>query len=151
MEQTANLIGIMGAIFKIVALVAAFTLPIWGYSLIEKNFICKHQALKANRGGLGATSIVASIGTTTAGVFLIQSLPLVFGIINDVAGSFAVNTVYSDHMFGSGVGDYVDQFYGLTAQLGDITQTAAPMAAVGLGGYNLLNNISRGLPATLTK
>ena len=71
-------------------------------------------------------------------------------MINDVGGQFAVNTVYGEHMIG-GTGDFVDAFMGLSAQLGGIMQDAAPMAAVGLGGYNLLNNLSRGLPAVLKK
>ncbi len=140
--------------FHIGAIIAAVSFPIWGYKLIENRLIGKHQALRVTRDNATkryTTSIVASVGTTTAGVFLIQVLPLVFSIINDVGGQFAVNTVYSEHLSGSGLGQYVDSLYGLTAQLGDMMQTAAPMAAVGLGGFNLLNNLSRGLPAIIRK
>ncbi len=141
--------------FHIGVIIATASFPIWGYKLIENRLIGKHQALRVtNRESIArerTTSIVASVGTTTAGVFLIQVLPLVFSIINDVGGQFAVNTVYSEHLSGSGLGQYVDSLYGLTAQLGDMIQTAAPMAAVGLGGFNLLNNLSRGLPAISRK
>jgi hypothetical protein len=119
--------------------------------LLEKHFACKHEALRVTTktGKISQAAIVASVGTTTAGVFTIQILPLLFSMINDVGGSFAVNTVYGDYMSGSGMGQYVDDFYALTAQTGDMLQTAAPMAAVGLGGFNLLNNLSRGLPAII--
>ncbi len=142
--------GLVSFIFYLISIFAAITLPIWGYNLLEKHLDSKHKALRVNAkqpNALSKNSIVASVGTTTAGVFTIQILPLLFSMINDIGGSFAVNTVYGDYMSGSGMGEYVDNFYALTAQLGDITQTAAPMAAVGLGGFNLLNNLSRGLPA----
>lgn len=154
-EIILHSINIGGICFHIGAIIATITLPIWGYQIIENKLIGKHQALRVtHREGLArqrTTSIIASVGTTTAGVFLIQILPLVFSIINDIGGQFAVNTVYSEHLSGSGLGQYVDSFYGLTAQLGDMMQTAAPMAAVGLGGFNLLNNLSRGLPAIARK
>jgi len=131
------------------AIIAAATLPIWGYKLIEEHLGTKHKALKVNtRGGkMKTSSIIASIGTTTAGVFLIQILPLIFSIIGDVGQDFTMNMMYGDHMADGAGSAYIENFYGLTAQLGDMLQTAAPMGAVGLGGYNLLNNISRGLPA----
>ncbi len=150
-EIILNSINITGTCLRIAALAATITMPIWGYKLIENKLQGKHKALRVSKHNQGvgyySTSIIGSIGTTTAGVFLIQILPLIFSIINDVGGQFAVNTVYSDHLSGSGLGQYVDSFYGLTTQLGDMMQTAAPMAAVGLGGFNLLNNLSRGLPA----
>ncbi len=143
--------GLVSFCFYVIAIFMAVTLPIWGYSLLEGHFACKHEALRVNAGNrkLSKSAIVASVGTTTAGVFTIQILPLLFSMINDVGGSFGVNTVYGDYVSGSGMGEYVDNFYALTAQLGDMLQTAAPMAAVGLGGFNLLNNISRGLPAII--
>ncbi len=154
-EILLHSINIAGICFHIGAIIATVTLPIWGYKLIENRIIGKHEALRVTRAEnlkrQCTTSIVASIGTTTAGVFLIQILPLLFSIINDVGGQFAVNTVYSEHLSGSGLGQYVDSFYGLTTQLGDMMQTSAPMAAVGLGGFNLLNNLSRGLPAIQRK
>lgn len=150
-EILTHSINIGGFCLYTAAIIATVTMPIWGYRILEEKILGKHKALRVsaqNRvGHFSSTSIVASIGTTTAGVFLIQVLPLVFSMINDVGGEFAVNTVYSEHLAGSGLGQYVESFYGLTAQLGDMMQTAAPMAAVGLGGYNLLNNLSRGLPA----
>ncbi len=144
-----NVWGFIGFCAYIIAIFAAITLPIWGYNLLEKHWGEKHEALKVTSQNqkISKSAIVASVGTTTAGVFMIQVLPLLFSMVNDVGGSFAVNTVYGDYMSGSGMGEYVDNFYALTAQLGDMTQTAAPMAAVGLGGFNLLNNLSRGLPA----
>lgn len=154
-EIILHSINIGSICFHIAAIITAISFPIWGYKLIENKLIGKHQALRVtHREAVSrqrTTSIVASIGTTTAGVFLIQILPLLFSIINDVGGQFAVNTVYSEHLSGSGLGQYVDSFYGLTAQLGDMMQTTAPMAAVGLGGFNLLNNLSRGLPAIKRK
>ncbi len=132
-------------------IIATVTLPIWGSKLIEEHLEGKHKALRVTRTdrnqGLNHNSIIASLGTTTAGVFIIQILPLIFSMINDIGGAYSVNTVYSEHLSGSGMGEFVDSFYGLTAQIGDILQTSAPMAAVGLGGYNLLTNLSRGLPA----
>jgi hypothetical protein len=130
-------------------LIAVISFPLWAYKIIEDRILGRHKALRAkgeNKARI-STSILASIGTTTTGVFLIQVLPLLFSIINDVAGSFAVDTVYAEHISGSGIGDYVDSFYALTAELGGMLQTVAPMAAVGLGGYNLLNNLAKGLPA----
>ncbi|MBT6843754.1 MAG: hypothetical protein HOA17_08165 [Candidatus Melainabacteria bacterium] len=150
-EILTHSINIAGFCLYVAAIIATVTLPIWGYKLVESKILGKHKALRVaneNRStSFKTTSIVASIGTTTAGVFLIQVLPLVFSMINDVGGQFAVDTVYAEHLTGSGLGDYVNGFYGLTAELGGMMQTAAPMAAVGLGGYNLLNNLSRGLPA----
>lgn len=150
MEQiVSTVVAFAGTTVYFAAIIAAVTLPIWGYKVIEKKFMGKHSALRVS-GSSAKTStmgIIASIGTTTSGVFLIQVLPLIFSMINDVGGVFAVDAVYGDHLTGTGMGEYVDSFFGLTAELGDIMQTAAPMAAVGLGGYNLLNNISRGLPA----
>jgi hypothetical protein len=58
-----------------------------------------------------------------------------------------MNIVYADRMGASSASDFTGEFYGLMAQLGDMLQTAAPLLAVGLGGYNLLNNLSKGLPA----
>ncbi len=141
--------GFISLCAYMLAIFAAITLPIWGYNLLEKHFHGKHEALRVTNqsGKISKTAIVASVGTTTAGVFTIQILPLLFSMVNDLGGSFAVNTVYGDYMSGSGMGEYVDNFYALTAQLGEMLQTAAPMAAVGLGGFNLLNNLSRGLPA----
>lgn len=152
-EILANCISVGGFIIYAAAVIATATMPIWGYGLIEEKILGKHKALHVSEAGrgIGAASIVASIGTTTAGVFLIQVLPLVFSIINDVGGQFAVDTVYGEHLTGAALGEYVNGFYGLTAELGGMMQTAAPMAAVGLGGYNLLNNLSRGLPAILRK
>lgn len=152
MNQLTNIIGLLSIGLYIMAIIGAVTLPLWGYQLLEKKLLPKHKALRVTRTGgncnkENTTSILASIGTTTAGVFLIQILPLLFSIINDIGGSFGVNTVYANHLHGMGMGDYVDDFYALAAQLGDITQTVAPMAAVGLGGYNLLNKLARGLPA----
>lgn len=130
------------------AIIAAATLPIWGYKLIENHLGTKHKALKIkNPAKMPSSSIIASIGTTTAGVFLIQILPLIFSIIGDVGQDFTINMMYGEHMADGVTSGYIENFYGLTAQLGDVLQTAAPMGAVGLGGYNLLNNISRGLPA----
>ncbi|MDD9899040.1 MAG: hypothetical protein OXU45_08605 [Candidatus Melainabacteria bacterium] len=152
-EMIANCIGVGGFIIYAAVLTATVTMPIWAYRLIEEKILGKHKALHVAGGGkgMGAASIVASIGTTTAGVFLIQVLPLVFSMINDVGGQFAVDTVYGEHLTGGALGEYVNGFYGLTAELGGMMQTAAPMAAVGLGGYNLLNNLSRGLPAIVKK
>lgn len=132
-------------------IITTMTMPIWGYKLLENRLLGKHKHLRLAKYTKGyryrSTRIIASIGTTTVGVFIIQILPLIFSVINDIGGSFAVNTVYSDRLLSSGIGEYVDSFYSLTAQLGDMVQTVAPMAAVGLGGYNLLTNLSRGLPA----
>lgn len=127
------------------------TLPIWGCKVIENLIKGKHKALQVNRkdkeSQIQSTAIVASLGTTTAGVFLIQILPLIFSIIGDLGGEFSVATLYGDHIANNVASDYVSNFYGLTVQLGDMLQTTAPLAAVGLGGYNLMNNLSRGLPA----
>lgn len=147
-EILTNLIGVVANVSYILLTVAAVTLPIWGYKLLEKKISNKHKALRVSEVTRGSNfSIIASIGTTTSGVFLIQILPLIFSMINDVGGQFAVNTVYSDHMMAGAAGDFVGDFMGLSAELGGIMQDAAPMAAVGLGGYNLLTNLSRGLPA----
>jgi hypothetical protein len=147
----ASSIEIGGICLYLTAIIGAISFPIWGYKIIENKFISKHKALKSNqhkyyRRNLG-TNIIASVGTTTAGVFLIQILPLIFSIIGDLGAAFNINTLYGEHFNNAGTSEYIDSFYGLTAQLGEMLQTAAPMAAVGLGGYNLLNNISRGLPA----
>lgn len=137
----------------IISLIAALTLPIWGYKLLEANLGLKHKALKIDpefkNTQTQTTQIVASLGTTTAGVFLIQILPLIFSIINDVGADYNIATMYGDHFQQSATSEYVDSFYGLTAQLSEMLQTAAPMAAVGLGGYNLMNNLGRGLPALI--
>lgn len=150
-EILANSMNIIYFVVYTTIVVATMTMPIWGYKLIENRIIGKHKNLRVDRSNSSfqyvSTRIIASIGTTTAGVFIIQILPLIFSVINDVGGSFAVNTVYSDRLLESGIGEYVDSFYSLTAQLGEMVQTVAPMAAVGLGGYNLLTNLSRGLPA----
>jgi hypothetical protein len=134
---------------KLILLIAAISMPLWGAKIIEKIMQPKHKALQVANGnqGLNSTSIVSSVGTTTAGVFLIQVLPLIFSIVGDVGGNFGIDIVYGDFMAGGQGSQFVDSFYGLTAQLGDMLQTSAPLAAVGLGGYNLMNNISRGLPA----
>ena len=147
----AGSVEFLGFCLYVTAVVAAATLPIWGYKILEGKLTPKHKVLKVTNDLAEKrrfhTSIIASLGTTTAGVFMIQILPLIFSIIGDVGGAFNINTLYGEH-FSAGAGsEYIDSFYGLTAQLGDMLQTAAPMAAVGLGGYNLLNNISRGLPA----
>lgn len=133
----------------IIAILAAVTLPLWGYHFIEAKFINKHDALKTNiKHGQNSTQIIASLGTTTAGVFMIQILPLIFSIIGDVGGDFGIANIYGEFTPGAvGVSDYADNFYALTAQLGDMLQTVSPMAAVGLGGYNLVTKLSRGLPA----
>lgn len=152
MVNSLNLFG-FGIYF--IGMLAAITLPIWAYKLIEKQFVCKHKALRVTNSISNpmkkTMGIVASIGTTTTGVFLIQVLPLLFNMINDVGGDFAVDIVYGDHMTDLPPGDAVANFYSLTAQLSDILQKAAPVGAVGLGGYNLLRNLSRGLPAILGK
>jgi len=135
-------------------IIAAASLPLWGYKLIENRLNGRHKALRVSRRDATSyhstsqsTSIIASVGTTTAGVFLIQVLPLIFSVIGDVGADFNLQTVYGDYFMQGASSDYVSSLYGVTAQLGDILQTTAPLAAVGLGGYNLLNNISRGLPA----
>lgn len=150
METITSQIINFGMITTYLALiVAAITMPIWAYRIIEAKFINKHDALKTNLKHQGVqTQIIASLGTTTAGVFLIQILPLIFSIIGDVGGDFGIANIYGEFSPGAvGISDYADNFYALTAQLGDMLQTAAPMAAVGLGGYNLVNKLSRGLPA----
>lgn len=133
----------------LVLILAAITMPIWAYKIIEIKFINKHDALKTDlKHSNQGTQIIASLGTTTAGVFLIQILPLIFSIIGDVGADFGISSIYGEFTPGAvGVSDYADNFYALTAQLGDMLQTVAPMAAVGLGGYNLVNKLSRGLPA----
>lgn len=152
MEQLlANGLNLASFCIYCIFVIGAITLPIWGYKLFEKKVLNRHKALEVTRSdaisGKRSMSIVASVGTTTAGVFLIQTLPLVFGIIEDVGGGFGVDMVYGDVMPGVIAEGAINDFYGLTAQLSDMLQTAAPMAAVGLGGYNLINNIGRGLPA----
>lgn len=148
-------LNFLGFSIYFMGMLAAITLPIWAYKLIEKQFICKHKALRVSNSIKTNTKrtmgIVASIGTTTTGVFLIQVLPLLFNMISDVGGDFAVDIVYGDHMTDLPPGDAVANFYSLTAELSDILQKAAPVGAVGLGGYNLLRNISRGLPAIISK
>jgi hypothetical protein len=146
-ETIATLINITSSISYILAIIAAITLPLWGYRIIEEHLGTKHKALKTQAKSIKTSSIVASIGTTTAGVFLIQILPLIFSVIGDVGQDFSIGMMFGDYM-ADGMGSmHMDSFYGLTARLGDMLQTVAPMGAVGLGGYNLLNNISRGLPA----
>lgn len=146
-----NLLAILGFSSKILILGFAATLPIWGYKAIENLIKGKHKALRVTRNDKNiqfqTTSIIASLGTTTAGVFLIQILPLIFSIIGDLGSEFSIATLYGDHIANNVASDYVSNFYGLTVQLGDMLQTTAPLAAVGLGGYNLMNNLSRGLPA----
>lgn len=148
-EIIVGILELSGFCLYAMAIIIATTLPIWGYKLVEKYLKPKHQALKVTTKNpeFSTSTIIASIGTTTAGVFLIQILPLIFSIIGDVGQDFTMNMVYGDHFADGAASGYVESFYGLTAQLGDMLQTAAPMGAVGLGGYNLLNNISRGLPA----
>ena len=127
-------------------------MPLWGFKLVESRFTPKQTALKTSSvSDIVGFQIIASIGTTTAGVFMIQILPLIFSVINDIGGEFSVPVVYGDHISSALPSEYLESFYAITAQLGDVMQTTAPMAAVGLGGYNLLNNISRGLPAILAK
>lgn len=150
METITSQIINFGAFTSYLVLVlAAITMPIWAYRIIEAKFINKHDALKTKLGhGAQASQIIASLGTTTAGVFTIQILPLIFSIIGDVGADFGISTIYGEFTPGAvGVSNYADNFYALTAQLGDMLQTVAPMAAVGLGGYNLVNKLSRGLPA----
>lgn len=147
-----NIMEIAAYLLYGAALIAAVTLPIWGYKLIENKIKGKHKALRVTRedasNHFARTGIIASIGTTTTGVFIIQILPLIFSVIGEVGADFNFETVYSTHLAdGVSSDNYVGDFLGLTAQLGDMLQEAAPMAAVGLGGYNLINNISRGLPA----
>lgn len=142
-----NIATILCIGFYWILLGAAITIPIWGSKLIEYLLSPKHKALKTRSPYKSNSAILASIGTTTAGVFLIQILPLIFSIIGDIGAGFNINTLYGEHLNGGISSEYLDSFYGLTAQLGEILQTIAPIAAVGLGGYNLLNNISRGLPA----
>ena len=147
-ELVNNLISVGVLLCYWSGVIAVISFPLWSYKFIENKLLGKHEVLRTkNPKTLKSTSIIASVGTTTTGVFLIQVLPLFFSMINDVAGSFAVDTVYAEHIAGSGIGDYVDSFYALTAELGGMLQTVAPMAAVGLGGYNLLNNLAKGLPA----
>ena len=133
----------------LVLTLAAITMPIWAYKIIEAKYINKHEALKTKLNHRGVSpQIIASLGTTTAGVFMIQILPLIFSIIGDVGADFGIASIYGEFSPGAvGVSDYADNFYALTAQLGDMLQNVAPMAAVGLGGYNLINKLSRGLPA----
>lgn len=150
MQNTINYFFELGGFVLYASLIiTAATAPLWGYKLIEEKFLCKHKALRVSKSPskISASQIIASIGTTSAGVFMIQILPLIFSIINDLGGEFAVPVVYGEHISGALPSEYIESFYAITAQLGDVLQTAAPMAAVGLGGYNLLNNISRGLPA----
>jgi hypothetical protein len=146
-EIIATTLGITSCCAYIAAILAAITLPLWGYKIIDEHLGTKHTALKTRSKSIKSSSIVASIGTTTAGVFLIQILPLIFSVIGDVGQDFSIGMMFGDYM-ADGMGSmHMDSFYGLTARLGDMLQTVAPMGAVGLGGYNLLNNISRGLPA----
>ena len=136
----------------IILTVALASMPLWGFKLVESRFTTKQKALKTSSvSDIVGFQIIASIGTTTAGVFMIQILPLIFSVINDIGGEFSVPVVYGDHISSALPSEYLESFYAITAQLGDVMQTTAPMAAVGLGGYNLLNNISRGLPAILAK
>jgi hypothetical protein len=136
----------------IIITIALVSLPLWGFKLVETRFTTRQKALKTNNKTreIVGFQIIASIGTTTAGVFMIQILPLIFSVINDIGGEFSVPIVYGDHISSALPSEYLESFYAITAQLGDVMQTTAPMAAVGLGGYNLLNNISRGLPAILS-
>jgi|GEM_PF-2454520 len=138
--------------FYIIVTIALTSMPLWGFKLVESRFTPKQKALKTSSASdIVGFQIIASIGTTTAGVFMIQILPLIFSVINDIGGEFSVPVVYGDHISSALPSEYLESFYAITAQLGDVMQTTAPMAAVGLGGYNLLNNISRGLPAILSK
>lgn len=134
---------------KSLLILGGISFPLWGSAIIHRIMSGKHKELqiKYKSPRFKSTSILASVGTTTAGVFLIQILPLIFSIIGDVGGNYGMDIVYGDFMGNGGNSQFVDNFYGLTAQLSDMLQTSAPLAAVGLGGYNLINNISRGLPA----
>ncbi len=146
-----NSIGLASFCIYFAMVLAAVTLPIWAFKIFEKKVLNRHEALRVTRsdalGRKRTMSIIASVGTTTASVFMIQTLPLVFGIVEDVGSGFGVDLVYGERMAGVIQDGSIGDFYGLTAQLSNMLQTAAPMAAVGLGGYNLINNIGRGLPA----
>lgn len=154
MEQLlVNSISLASFCVYFALVLAAITLPIWGYKLFEKKVLNRHQALEVTRsdvaGRRSTMGILASVGTTTSGVFLIQTLPLLFGMIEDIGGTFGtgVEFIFSEEMGDSLNSDNISSFYGMTSQLSNMLQTVAPMAAVGLGGYNLVNNIGRGLPA----
>jgi hypothetical protein len=150
METTINqILAISITITQILVIIMAITLPIWAYKIIDKCFINKHEALKTQYTHTNThTQIIASLGTTTAGVFIIQILPLIFSIIGEVGGDFGMSSIYGEFTPGAiGISNYADNFYALTAQLSDMLQQVAPMAAVGLGGFNLINKLSRGLPA----
>lgn len=148
--ENQSLIAVASNLAYAASIIGAISLPIWGYALLEKRMGIKHSELKVTRKNkkINSSAIIASLGTTTTGVFTIQILPLLFKIINDVGGGFGIDTMYADHFASSGgQSQFAYDFYGLTAQLADMLQEVAPLAAVGLGGYNLINNMSRGLPA----
>lgn len=151
MQEIINYsIEILEFTLYIVVTIILVSSPLWGFKIIEDKFSSKQKNLQTQSvSEITKFNIIASIGTTTAGVFMIQILPLIFSIINDIGGEFSVPVVYGDHISSALPSEYLESFYAITAQLGDVLQTTAPMAAVGLGGYNLLNNISRGLPAIL--
>ena len=75
-----NISGILGSSIYIIGLLIAITMPLWGYQMIAEKIEGKHQALRVTNSKTKhrSTSILASVGTTTAGVFLIQVLPLLF-------------------------------------------------------------------------
>ncbi len=138
----------LGLSLHILLITLAISFPIWAYQIVYQQLQPRHKALQVKSNThIQSTSIIASVGTTTAGVFLIQTLPLIFSVINDLSGDFSVPIIFGEHMSDALPSGFINDLYAVTAQIGDILQTAAPMAAVGLGGFNLISNISRGLPA----
>ena len=116
-------------------LVLKFTEPV---RILESGF----ESLSCKRA-----FILRSVATTTVTIFLIQVLPLLFKIIEDLAADFNVSVVFSDSYIGAGFLNNFDRFSSLMAQIGALLQEVAPLIAVFIGGFNLLNNLSKGIAA----
>lgn len=91
--------------------------------------------------------ILRSVATTTVTIFLIQVLPLIFKIIEDLASDFNVSVIFSESYIGGGFLNNFDRFSALMAQIAALLQQIAPLIAVFIGGFNLLNNLSKGIAA----
>ncbi len=91
--------------------------------------------------------ILRSVATTTVTIFLIQVLPLIFKIIEDLASDFNVSVIFSESYISGGFLNNFDRFSALMAQIAALLQQVAPIIAVFIGGFNLLNNLSKGIAA----
>ena len=128
--------------------IAYYLLSLFSHYLVF-NYSDKIKILRSATGHsfMSGNFILRSVATTTVTIFLIQVLPLLFKIVEDLASDFNVSVIFSESYVNAGFLNNFDRFSALMAQISALLQQVAPLIAVFIGGFNLLNNLSKGIAA----